>query len=209
MPEVTITITTSDTDRVHTCDSNCDCPRALALTQDAIDADRVDRGAKARPLSERLHAMRYAAPTRDWFERAAGDARALEAEVARPIAARQASAWATRTDDEDAWTPRQRVDHLQAAVSNAVRILAMGGVLPADHELVHDDALHESRVIVGNLVFVAGITGSIDSPANGYRVTTTNENRPDGDPEERATVDLDLVQAWLVFWAAETVHAHL
>lgn len=208
MPEVTITITTSDTDHVHTCDPNCDCPRALALTQEAIDADRFERGAAPRLLSERLHAMRYATPSRQWFELASVEAARLET-AAQPVEARQAAAWAASADEQDAWTPKERASHLQAAMTDLVKILSRGGVLPADAELVHDPAGYESRVIAGNLCFVASLTGSIDTPARGYVVTTTDDGQADGGPEERATVDLDMVRAWFTFWAAETVYARL
>lgn len=203
----------------HTCAPDCDCPTALANTQEAIDTARAEEGRPQRGLSERLHAMRHAAPSTEWFEAVAQEAVILETRAATRVVkdailqqqpGTDAAAWVASCDADDAMTPQQRAVAMHTAVGQTVKLLERAALLPLDHEYVLDANVGESYVWAGNLKFVVGMTGSIDTPANQYVVTTSSDdsNEPD-DPArtERFTVDLNTVRAWLLAWATEAAYA--
>lgn len=203
MPNLTITVTVDDEHTVHVCGSDCDCPRALALTQEAIDADRAERGAQPRTLSERLHGMRHAAPSTHWFELAAVDAKALEARAT--TAGGQAAAWAEACDASDAASPSERAASLHAVVAETFRLLERAELLPFQREHVYDPKMEITRVYAGTKVFAAELTGSLDTPAAHYAITTSDETDPD-DASERFTTDIHAVSAWLLAWACAPRH---
>lgn len=199
----------------HTCAPDCDCPTALARTQEAIDAARTQEGRPQRGLSERLLAMRYAAPGTAWFEAMAQEAVILETRAATRILkdkilqqqpGTEAAAWVAAGDAHDAMTPQQRAVAMHAAVEQTVTLLERAALLPLDHEYVLDPNVGQSRVYAGNLKFVADMTGSLDTPANQYLVTTSRDD-DDQLGQERFTVDLNTVRAWLLAWAAEAAFA--
>jgi hypothetical protein len=211
MPHLDITIRLDGAVLTHDCGPNCDCPRAIARTQQAIDWDRSERGAEPRALSERLRGMRNGTPEPEWFDAMAQRADVLEtacgiaAEMARGAGA-EAAAWAARCDTEDARTPQQRATAMHAAIKATVRDLERAHLIPLDHEYVYDANVGESLVWAGNRKFVAAMTGELDTPAAHYLVTTSSD--ADDEPgTERTTNNVDEVRAWVLAWSAAAVYA--
>jgi hypothetical protein len=204
MPTLNLTITLDGAELTHTCGPLCDCPRAMAATQMAIDEDRAERAAAPRPLSERLRGMRNADPEPEWFDQVAYQAELLENRDPSGAGA-EAAAWAARTDAEDARTPTQRRDALRDAVAATVADLQRAQLLPVDHEYAYDPRAEISRVYAGSKIFAAELTGAKDTPAAHYVVTTSDETDDDG-ASERFTTDLNAVRAWLLAWAAAPRH---
>jgi len=209
MPDLHITIAIPGSWDAHVCDANCDCPRALARTQTAIDAARVEDGREPRPLSKRLHAMRHATPDPEWFDVVSFQAQQLEDLAALQhrdtTAGTQAADWAATQDAADAATPTQRRDMLRDAIAATVRDLERAELLPVTHEYVHDPRAEISRVYAGTQVFAAEMTGKLDTPAAHYVVTTSDEVDDDA-ATERFTTDLNAVRAWLLAWACAPRH---
>lgn len=209
-----ITITISDDRDPHVCDPMCDCPTALYRTQAAIDTARREDRAQPRGLSERLQAMRYAAPTTAWFEEMALEAARLETMAAtsrvrdwilRDHPDSDAAVWAAECDAADAMTPTESAAALHRTIEATVRDLERAQLLPIDHECVHD-AMGDSLVWAGNRKFKACMTGSLDTPARNYLVTTSRDD--DDEPgAERITNNLADVRAWLLAWGVATVDA--
>lgn len=111
----------------------------------------------------------------------------------------QAARWAARCEASDAATPAVRLTALYAAVSDTILILERAQLLPADHE--HGPNAWEAYLCtVGNQRFAAAMTGSLDTPARHYIVTTTSDDE-EGPGVERFTMDLNQVRAWLLSWA--------
>lgn len=207
MPHLDITIRLNGAELTHDCGPNCDCPRAIARTQQAIDWDRNERGAEPRALSERLRAMRQGSPEPEWFDAMAQRADVLETAcgITASDAGAEASDWAARCDADDAMTPTQSAAALHRTIEATVRDLERAQLLPIDHECVHD-AMGDSLVWAGNRKFKACMTGSLDTPARHYLVTTSRDD--DDEPgDERTTMDLAEVRAWLLAWGAAGVYA--
>lgn len=209
MPDLHITIDLPGSWTAHVCDANCDCPRALARTQAAIDTARIEDGREPRPLSKRLHAMRHATPEPEWFDVVSFQAQQLEDLAAlRQLdtsAGAQAAEWAAAEDATDAATPTQRRDMLRDAIAATVRDLERAELLPFNREHTYDPKMEISRVYVGTQVFTAEMTGAIDTPAAHYVVTTHDEVEDDS-ATERFTTDLNAVRAWLLAWACAPRH---
>ncbi len=210
MPHLDITIRLNGAELTHECGPNCDCPQAIARTQQAIDWDRAERGAPARDLSERLRAMRHGTPEPEWFDAMAQRADVLETACGMKAEANdagaQAAAWAAQCDAEDAMTPSERATALHRTIQETVRDLERASLIPVDHEYVRDANVGESLVWAGNLKFVAGMTGELDTPAARYLVTTSNDAE-DEPTTERITNNLATVRAWLLAWGAAAVYA--
>ena len=216
MPDLNITITV-DGATAHVCGGMCDCPKAITRAQNAIDTDRAERGTQPRGLSERLRGMRHGAPGPEWFDAMAQRADVLETacgmrETARDVVAdtsgarTEAATWAARCDADDAMTLRQRAAALHDAVEATVRDLERAELILIDHEYVHDANVGESLVWAGNLKFVAGMTGQLDTPATHYLIRTSRDD--DDEPgTERTTNNLAEVRAWLLAWGAPAVYA--
>lgn len=212
MPHLDITIRLDGAKLTHDCGPNCDCPRAIARTQQAIDWDRNERGADPRALSERLRGMRNGSPEPEWFDAMAQRADTLETAcgIRASDAGAEAADWVARCDAEDAMTPAQRGEALRRTIEVTVRDLERASLVPLDHEYVYDANVGESLVWAGNRKFVADMTGSLDTPARHYRVTTSDDGAAegtDGSRNERTTIDLAEVRAWLLAWAAAGVYA--
>lgn len=205
MPDLNIIITV-DGAAGHVCGGMCDCPRAIARYQDAIDTDRAEHGTPPRGLSERLHGMRNGAPGPDWFDAMAQQAQTLEA---RAAAADQPgtgalAAWAARCDASDAATPAQRFDALDATIETTVMDLARAELLPPDHLSDVDLDARQSLVFVGNHLFTATLHKP-DAPAARYRITTSTRDDT-GPSSERITADLNEVRAWLLAWCVAAMY---
>ncbi len=210
MPHLDITIRLNGAELTHECGPNCDCPQAIARTQQAIDWDRAERGAPARDLSERLRAMRHGTPEPEWFDAMAQRADVLEtacgmkAEASDPGA--EAAAWAAQCDADDAASPAERLRAMYAEVENTVADLERSSLIPVDHEHDIDTKLGEARVFAGNLRFTVCMSGSLDIPARHYLVMTSADD--DDEPgDERTTNNLADVRAWLLAWGAKAVYA--
>jgi hypothetical protein len=207
MPDLKITIELPNSWNAHVCGGMCDCPKAIARAQAALDADRAQRGAEPRPLSERLHGMRNATPEPDWFDSVAFQAQQLEdLRDIQKTAGAQAAAWAASADAHDAATHSQRRDVLRDAVEATVRDLERAELLPVDHEYNYEPNAEISRVYAGTKVFAAELTGALDTPAAHYVVTTSDEADDDDDAAERFTTDVNAVRAWLLAWACVSRH---
>jgi hypothetical protein len=208
MPHLDITIRLNGAELMHDCGPNCDCPLAIARTQQAIDWDRAERGAEPRALSERLRAMRHGTPEPEWFDAMAQRADVLETAcgIRTPDAGAEAAAWAAQCDAEDSATPAQRAAALHRTIEITVADLERAQLVPIDHEYVHDANVGESLVWAGNLKFVASMTGSLDTPARHYQVTTSDD-KYDEPGDTRTTLDLAEVRAWLLAWGARAVYA--
>lgn len=207
MPYLDITIRLNGAELTHDCGPTCDCPLAIARTQQAIDWDRAERGAEPRALSERLRAMRLGTPEPEWFDAMAQRAEVLETACGIPArdAGAEAAAWAAQADAEDAMTPAERTAALHRTIEAAVADLERAQLVPIDHEYVRD-VMGDSTVWAGNLKFTAAITGSVDTPATHYLVTTSRDD--DTEPgTERTTNNLAQVRAWLLAWGAAAVYA--
>jgi hypothetical protein len=209
MPELRITIELPDSLTGHVCGPDCDCPRALARTQGAIDAARIEDGRGPRLLSQRLHAMRNATPGPEWFDSVAFQAQQLEDLAALQHRDSEATAsaarWADAEDAADAATPTHRCDMLRDAIAATVRDLERAELLPVDHEYDYEPNAEISRVYTGTHVFAAELTGALDTPAAHYVVTTSDET-DDEAAVERFTTDLNAVRAWLLAWACAPRH---
>lgn len=208
MPDLNITITVDGAD-AHVCGPDCDCPRALARTQVAIDAARVEDGREPRPLSKRLHAMRHATPEPEWFDVVSFQAQQLEDLAALQqrdtSAGTQAAEWAAAADAADASTPTQRRDMLRDAIAATARDLERAELLPFNSEHTYDPDMEISRVYAGTQVFAAEMTGALDTPAAHYVVTTSDEVDRDA-ATERFTTDLNEVRAWLLAWCVAAMY---
>lgn len=209
MPHLDITIRLDGAELTHDCGPNCDCPRAIARTQQAIDWDRNERGAEPRALSERLRAMRHGSPEPEWFDAMAQRADVLETACGMNAEANgagdQAAAWVASCDAEDAMTPAERAAALQRTIEATVRDLERAELLPLDHEYVHNP-MGDSVVWAQHLKFTANMTGSLDTPARHYQVTTSDD-RYDEPGDTRTTIDLAEVRAWLIAWGAKAVYS--
>ena len=209
LPYLDITIRLNGAELTHDCGPTCDCPRAIARTQKAIDWDRSERGSEPRALSERLRAMRQGTPEPEWFDAMAQRADVLETACGMNAEARdagaQAAGWAAQCEAEDAMTPGERAAALHRTIEATVADLERAELIPIDHEYVHD-FMGESLVWARNLKFKASMTGSLDTPATHYLVTTSSD-ADDVRDGERTTNNLDQVRAWLLAWGAKTVYA--
>lgn len=187
IPGFTITVHDAEITPEHACGPNCDCPAALARTQQAIDTARAQDGLPGRPLSERLHAMRHATPDSAWFEHAATEARQLET---------------SRTPDD---RPRDQIKAMHETVRDTVLDLERADLIPTDHEYTYVSGMQECHVYTGNLRFIVGMTGMSDTPANCYVVSTSSD--ADDEPvTERFADDVGVVRAWLLAWAAKATY---
>lgn len=209
MPDLHITIDLPDSWAAHVCGPDCDCPRALARTQVAIDAARVEDGREPRLLSQRLRRMRNATPEPEWFDAVAFQAQQLEDLAALQRSdgdtGTQAARWAADADAADNATPTQRRDMLRDAIAATVRDLERAKLLPFNSEHTYDPAAEISGVYAGTKVFAAELTGALDTPAAHYVVTTADE-ADDEAAAERFTTDLNAVRAWLLAWACAPRH---
>lgn len=116
----------------------------------------------------------------------------------------QAAQWAASCEAADAATPAERLTTMYAAVEDTVRLFERAGLLPADYQYVQDTGWQVARVYVGDLRFVVGMTGSLDTPAAHY-VVTTSSDVADVHGSERFTRDLGEVRAWLAAWAVAAI----
>jgi hypothetical protein len=206
MPDLKITIELPNSWDAHVCGGMCDCPKAIARAQAALDADRAQRGAEPRPLSERLHGMRNATPEPDWFDSVAFQAQQLEdlrdiQQAAAGPAVEQAARWANAADTA---TPDQRRDMLREALGATVRDLELAELLPVDYQYAYDPIAEISRVYAGIQVFAAELSGALDASDAHYAVTTSDV--PGGPVIQRLTADLNEVCAWLLAWACVSRH---
>lgn len=210
MPHLDITIRLDGAELTHDCGPTCDCPRAIARTQQAIDWDRSERGAEPRDLSERLRAMRHGSPEPEWFDAMAQRADVLETacgiKAEQGDAGAQAAAWAAQCDADDAATPAERLKAMHAAVEATVSDLERANLIPIDHELDIDRNRGEANVWARNLRFTVGMTGSLDKPARHYLVITSRDD-DDKPGDDRTTNNLAEVRAWLLAWGAAAVYA--
>lgn len=197
MTDLTITISvngavidTSSASAVHACGPDCDCPVALARTQYAIDAARDDDDRPARPLSVRLHAMRNATPSPQWFEIASADAAQLETRTVT----------SPGTPDVTPDTPGRAFAVMHDAAISTLHILELADLIPCGHEIVRDSKMGDFIVWVGSLKLVIGMTGVLDTPSAAYIVTTSDDAQA-LPGVERFADNLDTVRAWLTAWA--------
>lgn len=220
-----LTAAVDDTARIpeHTCGPDCDCPVALARTQQAIDADRALNGDAPRPLGDRIRGMQYARPDHAWFEQVADDAdellHLLHQQRGRAGAAEQRvnqlQTQAYQVPGGNMPMPiatnidTARKIMLERTMAHTFNMLERVRLLPTDHEYVVEPMVDGGKVMIwaGNLKFEAEITGLLDTPKNGYRVVVTDDATPDGNPAEQLTDDLDDVRAWLTGWAAAATYA--
>ena len=87
-----------------------------------------------------------------------------------------AARWASQVREaSDAAPYAERLAALYAAVADTILILERAQPLPADHE--HGPNAWEAYLCtVGNQRFAAALTGSLDTPARHYIVTTTSDD---------------------------------
>jgi hypothetical protein len=212
VPDLNITITVDGAD-AHVCGSMCDCSRAIARYQEAIDSDRAEHGTQPRGLSERLLGMRNGAPRHEWFVGMAQQAEILEARAAsavlpdvivRDAPASQVAAWAASCDASDAAMPAQRFAALDAAITSTVKDLERAELLPPNYVSDADLDARQSLVFVGNHLFTAALHGQ-NAPAARYRVTTSTQDET-GPSSDRITADLNEVRAWLLAWCVAAMY---
>lgn len=196
IPSFTITV---DAASAHQCDAACGCPAAVAVAQAAIDADREHRGAEPRSLGDRVRGMRHATPPAAWFD----------------MIGRHVDRLVDLLDRERGYTAaaqlqiielqrRRGTDPLGAmhdAVADTVRVLILAELMPSGHEYGVHQGTQDVHLNVGAHGLVVGMTGSQDSPANHYVVTTTDDGTEQ--TRERFTLDLDDVRAWVTAWLVD------
>lgn len=211
IPEQTIIIHDAHIAPGRPCTPDCDCPVVLARTQQAIDTARAQDGRPARPLSERLYAMQYATPDTAWFVAASADAAALERATpgdttpSTPMPAIFQPAEYPSLHLAADLAPRDRIAAMHLVVRDTVLDLERADLIPTDHEYTFVSGMQECHVYTGNLRFIVGMTGMVDTPANCFVVTTSCDDCDDCDGvpgTERFADDLDTVRAWLLAWAA-------
>lgn len=206
MNDLNITITLTGAGTAHVCGTTCDCPRAIATAQAAIDADRTARGAEPRPLADRIRGMRHAAPAPEWFDAMAYQAERLQDLLDRErdhVTAQYRTQLTARTASADLPTGPDFVS-LWNALEETVDILRMGELLADDAELVHDGAAGTVSLYSGPYKFQAKFIEAGPVKAAQYYVTTTSEiTGEDAWNTERYTIGLDHVRAWCVAFAAQ------
>jgi hypothetical protein len=230
--DLNITITV-DGATAHVCGGMCDCPKAIARAQEAIDADRAQHGGMPRRLSERIRGMRNAAPSERWFDVVGREADRLEdlldrergytqAANARILElqsrAYQASATIPSIVPSAPTGPLPMASNMDAAlvlmlrstVAHTVDILRRAECLPELHELVM--ITNGAHLYAGPAPFVVRLADdqTDNPPAGRYVVFTTDENADGSEPGDavfqRFTNDLDDVRAWLTAWAVAIAH---
>lgn len=234
MPDLNITITV-DGATAHVCGGMCDCPKAVARAQEAIDADRAQHGGKPRRLSERIRGMRNGAPSEQWFDVVGREADRLEDLLDRErdhteaanarILELQSRAYQAAGTIPSIVPPvaapgplpmasnmdAALVLMLRSAVAHTVDILQRAECLPSGHELVM--ITNGAHLYGGPNVFVVRLAD--DEPGNpptGRFVVFTTDDDADGTGPgdamfQRFTNDLDDVRAWLTAWSVAIVHA--
>lgn len=206
MNDMSITITLTGAGTAHVCNTMCDCPRAIARYQDAIDTDRAQRGDEPRPLAERLRGMRNGAPEPEWFDTMAYQAERLQDLLVRErehVTAQYRAQLATAApplpiglDFVSLW----------GVLKDTVEMLRTADMLPDDAELEHDGPAGIATLHTGPFKFVARFIEAGPIKAAQYQVTTWRavEDEP---ATERFTIGLDHVRAWCVAWAAHLTYA--
>lgn len=210
MNDMSITITLTGAGTAHVCDPDCDCPRALARTQTAIDTARTQDGHEPRPLAERLRSMRNAAPEPEWFDTMAYQAERLQDLLDRErdhVTAQYRTQLAARTASADLPMGPDFVSLLNT-LEDTDDMLRTAQLLPDDAELVHDRTAGTVSLYTGPYKFVARFIEAGPIKAAQYQVTTWHIVQDDDEPlTERFTVGVDHVRAWCVAWAAHRTYA--
>lgn len=206
MNDLSITITLTGAGTAHVCGPDCDCPRAIARTQTAIDTARTQDGCEPRPLAERLRSMRNGAPEPEWFDTMAYQAERLQDLLDRErdhVTAQYRTQLAARTASADLPMGPDFVS-LWNALEETVDILRMGELLPDDAELVRAGAAGTVSLYSGPYKFQVQFIEAGPVKAAQYHVTTTSEiTGEDAWNTERYTIGLDHVRAWCVAFAAQ------
>lgn len=233
MTDVNITITVdAPGGTAHVCGGMCDCPKAIARAQEAIDTDRAQHGREPRALGERIRGMRNAAPAEQWFDTIAyqadrltdlldrerghteaANARILELQ-SRAYQAASTIPSATQQPAPGTATPLPVATNMHAAlvmmlmstVEHTLTILELAELLPKGHRIMQ--MTDGARLYAGALMFVARVTdGEVRESAGQFAVTMTTEPTTGSfDTDDRTTTDLDDVRAWLTAWAVAIVH---
>lgn len=130
---------------------------------------------------------------------AAHDAETVRSALNTATPGAQAAAWAASCEALDAASATERLAALHRVMDATVDDLERAELVPDDYEYVPDTNVGEFRILTGNLQFRAGMTGSLDTPAAHFIVTTSDDDDP-GIAMERTTTDLGQVRAWLMSW---------
>ena len=121
------------------------------------------------------------------------------AQLTEGTPAEQAAAWAASCEALDAASATERLVALHRVMDATVDDLERAELVPDDYQYTPRLSIGEFRILTGNLEFRAGMTGSLDTPAAHFIVTTSDDDDP-GIAMERTTTDLGQVRAWLMSW---------